>query len=60
MKKVNQELIATIEESIQIVQQGHRKRAEAEIAMQQMEGELKQALVKAQEGGAALPPSESG
>ena len=49
VKKVNEELIATIQESIQIAQEGRRKRAEAEIEMQRLEGELKQAIVTAQD-----------
>lgn len=47
VKKVNDELIATIDESIQIAEEGRRKRADAEVQMQQMERELKQALVEA-------------
>jgi uncharacterized protein YaaN involved in tellurite resistance len=46
VKKVNDELIATINESIQIAEEGRRKRADAEVQMQQMERELKQALVE--------------
>ncbi|MBC7317342.1 MAG: toxic anion resistance protein, partial [Chloroflexi bacterium] len=37
IKKVNNDLIATIQESIQITQEGKRRRQEAEAAMAQME-----------------------
>jgi len=49
VKKVNADLIATIQESITIAQEGHRKRQESEAEMQRMEQELKQTLVAAQE-----------
>lgn len=49
VKKVNEELIATLEESIEIVQQGHRQRAEAEVEMRRMEGELRETLVNAEQ-----------
>jgi len=49
VKKVNDELIATIQESIQIAEEGHRKRVEAETQMEQLEGELKQALIDAED-----------
>jgi uncharacterized protein YaaN involved in tellurite resistance len=47
IRKVNDELIATIEESIQIAQDGKRKRHEAEIEMERLEHELKQTLLNA-------------
>jgi uncharacterized protein YaaN involved in tellurite resistance len=40
----NAELIATIEESLQIADEGKRRRAEAEVEMQKMETELRDAL----------------
>lgn len=49
VKKVNDELIATIHESIQIAEEGHRKRLEAETQMEQLEGDLKQALINAED-----------
>ena len=49
VKKVNADLIATIQESIQIAQEGHRRRVEAEGEMERLEGELKQALTSTQE-----------
>jgi len=45
VKKVNEELLTTIHESIQIAEEGRRKRAEANVEMQRLEGELKQALL---------------
>ncbi len=45
IKKVNEDLITTIEESIEIVREGRRKRREAEREMERLEGDLKQALL---------------
>lgn len=55
VKKVNDELIATINESIQIAQEGRRKRAEAEVEMERLEGELRQALVRTEPPPEQLP-----
>lgn len=44
VKAANANLIATINESLEIADEGKRKRAEAEIEMQKMEQELKQTL----------------
>jgi uncharacterized protein YaaN involved in tellurite resistance len=44
VKAANANLIATINESLEIADEGKRKRAEAEAEMQKMEEELKQAL----------------
>ncbi len=44
VKTANAELIATIEESLQIADEGKRRRAEAEVEMQKMEAELRDAL----------------
>jgi uncharacterized protein YaaN involved in tellurite resistance len=44
VKTANAELIATIEESLQIADEGKRRRAEAEVEMQKMETELRDAL----------------
>lgn len=49
VKKVNEELINTIFESIQIAQEGKRRRSEADVEMQRLEGELKQALLSTQD-----------
>jgi uncharacterized protein YaaN involved in tellurite resistance len=48
VKKVNDDLIATIQESIQIADEGRRKRADAEVELQHLEDDLKHALVNAQ------------
>jgi len=47
VKKANAELIATIEESLQIADEGKRRRAEAEVEMQKMEAELRDTLASA-------------
>ncbi len=44
IKKANADLIGTIEESLQIADEGKRKRAAAEEDLQKMEAELKQTL----------------
>ena len=47
VKAANENLIATINESLEIADEGKRKRAEAETEMQKMESELKQTLASA-------------
>ncbi|MFK8032217.1 MAG: toxic anion resistance protein [Gammaproteobacteria bacterium] len=47
VKKANQTLIATIEESLQIADEGKRRRAEAVVQLQEMEGNLKNTLASA-------------
>jgi uncharacterized protein YaaN involved in tellurite resistance len=47
VKAANAELIATIEESLQIADEGKRKRAQAEEDLRRMEAELKAALAAA-------------
>ncbi|MEM8978594.1 MAG: toxic anion resistance protein [Pseudomonadota bacterium] len=47
VKKANADLIATIEESLQIADDGKAKRAEAEAELQKMEAELKSTLASA-------------
>lgn len=47
VKKANADLIGTIEESLQIADEGKRKRAEAEKELQTMEAELKKTLAAA-------------
>ncbi len=54
IKKVNSDLIATIQESIQITQEGKRRRQEAEAAMVQMEEDLKRALLEARDAASGL------
>jgi uncharacterized protein YaaN involved in tellurite resistance len=47
VKQANQDLIATINESLQIADEGKRKRAEAEVEMAKMEAELRDTLASA-------------
>ncbi len=47
VRKANENLIATVEESLQIADEGKRRRAEAEKALVEMETELKTALKSA-------------
>ena len=47
VKEANANLIATINESLEIADEGKRKRAEAETELQKMESELKQTLAAA-------------
>ena len=50
VKQANQALIATIEESLQIADQGKKMRSEAVLQLQQCEEELRKTLVSAQSG----------
>ena len=47
IKKANDTLIATIEESLQIADEGKRKRADAEVQLAQCESELRKSLATA-------------
>ncbi len=47
VKQANADLIATIEESLQIADEGKRRRAEAEVEMEKMEAELRDTLSSA-------------
>ncbi len=47
VKRANENLIATIEESLQIADEGKRKRRDAERTLEQLEEELKNKLVSA-------------
>ncbi|MEM7082399.1 MAG: toxic anion resistance protein [Pseudomonadota bacterium] len=47
VKKANQSLIDTIEESLQIADEGKRRRAEAVVQLQEMENNLKETLAAA-------------
>ncbi|HGG65347.1 MAG TPA: toxic anion resistance protein, partial [Rhodobacteraceae bacterium] len=51
VKQANAELIATIEESLQIADEGKAKRAAAEEELKQMEAELKTVLASAKARG---------
>jgi uncharacterized protein YaaN involved in tellurite resistance len=47
VQQANDDLVATINESLQIADEGKRKRAEAEVKLSQMEGELRDTLASA-------------
>ena len=47
VKRANENLIATIEESLQIADEGKRKRREAEVTLGELENELKNKLASA-------------
>ena len=51
VKKANADLIATIEESLEIADEGKKKRAEAEEELKKMEAELKATLASAKARG---------
>ena len=51
VKQANADLIATIEESLQIADEGKRRRAEAEVEMEKMESELRDTLASASARG---------
>ena len=51
VKQANADLIATINESLEIADEGKRKRAEAETELQNMEKELKETLSSAKARG---------
>ena len=53
IKAANADLIGTIEESLQIADEGKRKRAEAEVELKAMEAELKTTLAAAKASGTA-------
>ena len=51
VRRANDNLIATVQESLQIADEGKRRRAEAEQQLEQMEGELKRTLKAASARG---------
>ena len=62
VKEANGRLVATINESLQIADEGKRKRAEAEQQLQAMEAELRKTLAAASaraQGKAAPAPQRS-
>ncbi len=61
VKQANADLVATIEESLQIADEGKKKRAEAEVELQKMEAELKSTLAaaKARKDGTGTNAGES-
>jgi Uncharacterized protein involved in tellurite resistance len=57
VKTANEELVATIEESLQIADEGKRKRAEAEKELKDMEAKLRDTLAAAKATGNASGPA---
>lgn len=55
VRRANENLIATVEESLQIADEGKRKRAEAEKQLETMEAELKQTLKAASARTSSAP-----
>jgi uncharacterized protein YaaN involved in tellurite resistance len=55
LRKINEQLIATIRESIQIAEEGAQKRVAAEAEMRKLEDDLKQALLDASDKQRRLP-----
>jgi uncharacterized protein YaaN involved in tellurite resistance len=47
VRKANQELIGTINDSLEIAEQGRTKRQEAAVELKTLESELRQALMSA-------------
>ena len=60
IEKANADLIATIEDSLRIADEGKARRAEAEQSLVRMEGELKQALSSARSKATGLGDSVGG
>lgn len=60
IKEANATLIATIEESLEIADEGKAKRAEAEGELQKMEGELRSALSASRARAAGVTPDAAG
>ena len=56
VKKANDALIATIQDSLRIADEGKRKRREAETTLVQLESELKSTLQAAKAKAEAVPP----
>lgn len=55
VRRANENLIATVEESLQIADEGKRRRAEAETQLETMEAELKQTLKAASARTSSAP-----
>ncbi|HNX23705.1 MAG TPA: toxic anion resistance protein, partial [Spirochaetota bacterium] len=54
LKKVHDNLIATIDETLKIQAEGKTKRAQAEVELQKLESDLKNKLAQVKESGAPL------
>ncbi|MEI4470825.1 toxic anion resistance protein [Frigidibacter sp. MR17.24] len=59
VKTANAELIATIEDSLRIADEGKANRAAAEAELRQMEGELREALAASRARGPSVPAAGS-
>ncbi len=59
VKKANAELIATIEESLAIADEGKRRRARAEEELKKLETELRDALAAARARGGGTAPAQA-
>ena len=46
LRKTNEDLISTLDEVMQIQKEGRQKRAEAEVELSKIEGELRQKLLE--------------
>jgi uncharacterized protein YaaN involved in tellurite resistance len=57
VRAANQNLIATIEDSLRIADEGKRKRADAEGELQKMEADLRKTLAAASARAAGAPPA---
>lgn len=58
LRKVNADLVATLEETISIQQEGHTRRMQAEGEIAQLQGELKQKLIELRAQAPQLGPGE--
>jgi len=54
LKKVHENLISTIDETLKIQAEGKTKRAQAEVEIQKLENELKNKLAQVKDSGASL------
>ena len=59
LKKINSDLITTIEETIKIQAEGRTKRAQAEVELKKMETELKEKLISVKQGAAGQSAAET-
>lgn len=55
IRKANDDLVATIQDSLRIADEGKANRIEAEVELQKMEAELRNALAQAKAGGTSRP-----
>jgi uncharacterized protein YaaN involved in tellurite resistance len=55
VKRANEQLVATIEDTLRIADEGKQKRREAEVTLAGLEAELKQSLSSAKARAAGTP-----